>query len=340
MKITHIISNKSWGGGEQYVLDLCNHLRKDDYDVSILVRPIESVTRQLSLSNLKTASLTLSNLMAIDSDVVHVHNFKDARKVAFCRLLARKKYSIIVTRHLIRPAKTGWLYTWLYKQIDKVIFVSQLACDTFLSSQPKIQHDKISVVRNSIIGHDESKDAPSFRGKEEIALMYHGRIAEEKGLRTLISALALLSDVDCHLYLIGTGDYTDTLKTVIKDYNLQDKVTFLGFKENVMSYICHADIGIIPTIAQEACGLSCMEYMAAGKCVITTDNGGQREYIKSEETGLLVTPGDSESLAEAIRYSIKDKRYLDIGRRAATFFKDNLSYDLFYNKIVENYNSL
>lgn len=338
MKVTHIISNKAWGGGEQYVLDLCCQLIHDSNKVSILVRPVDAVIDKLSGLEAKICKLSFANLLRIDADVVHVHNFKDARKVAIARLLSGKNYRIVVTRHLIRPAKTGWLDTWLYRQIDRLIFVSQLARDTFLSTSPSIDNRKINVVHNSIslVSSDKAITLPT---ESAITLMYHGRVAEEKGLDTLMDALPRLGKMDFHLYIIGTGaaEYTNHLKVMIQRYDLDNRVTFLGFKENIADYVSKADIGVIPTIAQEACGLSCMEYMAAGKCVITTNNGGQKEYIHSGKNGILIPPQDSVALAEAILDVVKEKKYEDIGRQAAIDFENSMSYSSFYDKIIKNY---
>ena len=46
MKIFHIVSNKEWGGGEQYVYDLCQRQRKDGIEVNIICKPIDSISKK------------------------------------------------------------------------------------------------------------------------------------------------------------------------------------------------------------------------------------------------------------------------------------------------------
>ena len=168
-------------------------------------------------------------------------------------------------------------------------------------------------------------------------LMYHGRIAKEKGLNVLIDAVARLKDIPYHLFLVGAGDaeYTNELKQQIANCNISAHVSFLGFKDDVRPYISQTDIGIIPTIAQEACGLSCMEYMMLGKCLITTNNGGQAEYVENGVTGLLITPGDAAGLTAAIRTAITTKEA--IGKKAKEYFDNYLSYGKFYAEILRIY---
>ena len=48
MKIAHIISNKVWGGGEQYVYDLCSTLIFDGHDVEIFTRPIPAIVGKVA----------------------------------------------------------------------------------------------------------------------------------------------------------------------------------------------------------------------------------------------------------------------------------------------------
>lgn len=340
MKIVHLISNKSWGGGEQYVFDLCRELMHDGYEVQLLVRPIPEIINRVQELGATIKPMTWKNMVNVDADIIHVHNFKDARRMVFAKLFSSHKPRIIVTRHLIRPAKIGLFHTWIYKHVEKIIFVSDLAKKVFLATYPDIQSNKLTVVRNSIHPSpiegtvlDLRKDLP----ENTTILMFHGRIAEEKGLDILLKALHEIKNLPLHLYIIGSEDkkYLSALKEEARQLNIEDKITYMGFQHSVLEFIKQADIGIIPTIVQEGCGLSCMEYMMAGKCIITTNNGAQYEYIKNNQTGLLVEPNDKDSLADAIRYAIKEKDRL--GNNAKDFFYMELSYDNFYTKIKNIY---
>ena len=91
MKVIHIISNKVWGGGEQYVYDLARRLVSDGHEVELVARQIPSVWDKLKSLNVPLTPLTFNNLLKMQADVVHVHNFKDARKVAWARMLSGKK---------------------------------------------------------------------------------------------------------------------------------------------------------------------------------------------------------------------------------------------------------
>ena len=125
------------------------------------------------------------NILKLRDGIVHVHNFKDALKLAVAKKLTHSNIKIVVTRHLVRPAKTSRLYTWVYANVEKIIFVSDLARKAFLSSQPKVDEAKLCVVRNSIKTNANANsfavdDIKASLPNDTTILMYHGRIANKE----------------------------------------------------------------------------------------------------------------------------------------------------------------
>ena len=58
-KVFHIVSNKEWGGGEQYVYDLCQRQRADGIDVVIFSKPVDSIVSKYEEAGLKVYPLPL-----------------------------------------------------------------------------------------------------------------------------------------------------------------------------------------------------------------------------------------------------------------------------------------
>ncbi len=65
-------------------------------------------------------------------------------------------------------------------------------------------------------------------------------------------------------------------------------------------------IGLIPSIVADACPTVAMEAMVMGRPVVATRNGGLTDIVADGETGLLVPPGDSQALQEAIQVLLDD----------------------------------
>jgi glycosyltransferase involved in cell wall biosynthesis len=156
----------------------------------------------------------------------------------------------------------------------------------------------------------------------------------------LIDAVKQLKNFDFVLFIAGKGNqwYENQLKEQVKAYCLEDKICFLGFIENVSAFIHQIDIGIAPSVWREPFGLSVIEFMQAGKPVITTNNGAQSEYITNREDGILIPPSDEYALSEAIRYLLENSEECStIGKNAQTSFQSKLSFQVFYNKIISVY---
>lgn len=359
MKIFHIVSNKVWGGGEQYVYDLCRHLLDDGHDVELFCRPAPAVQERFKSLNTIIRTLALKGLADVSSAlrmsrvlrgsgrcIIHAHNFKDAFTAAFARKLSgNKEVRLIVTRHLVRSGKTSWLYRWLYKQIDCLIFVSDRARSQFFSTNPDIEKKKVTIVKNSIVEYTSDSNTDNLRKifgipSDAIVAMFHGRIAEEKGLDILLEAVAEIREIPLHCILIGTGEdaYISHLHQRISHLGISNKIHFAGFRSPVITYLNQADFGMLPSIVSEACGLACLEYMSQGVPMIATNNGGQAEYIHDRVNGLLVEPSSAKALANAMRELANDKTLRQsLSAQAIADYKESMTYDTFYQKIVSIY---
>jgi glycosyltransferase involved in cell wall biosynthesis len=60
------------------------------------------------------------------------------------------------------------------------------------------------------------------------------------------------------------------------------------------------DLSVLPSIDCDASSAVLKEAMALAKPVVATDMGGARDIVEVGKTGLLVPPGDSEALAQAV----------------------------------------
>ncbi len=359
MKIFHIVSNKEWGGGEQYVYDLCQRQRNDGIEVSIISKPIDSISRKFEEAGITVYCMPLKGSLDFKSArclagiikkagkcTIHAHNFKDAYTACYARKLAgNKEVQVVMCRHLTRPGKNAILYRWLYRQLDRLIFDSQISTDMFLSTNPTIDTKKLGIVHTSIVVPEGCKPIDirsEFNIPEACPIaMFHGRLDPEKGIDVLLEAVELIKDKNFKLVLVGKGsdEYTQHLQTTIKEKGIAEKIIFAGFRHPVLPYVAGADFGILASTVREGCPLSPQEYMSQGHPVVVTDNGGQREYVTNERNGLLVTPGDARQLADAMGRLIDDPSLRQkLGNQAKADFYDHLSYNHFYAKISKIYN--
>lgn len=385
-EIVHIVSNKAWGGGEQYVLDLATRQKADGIDVTVVCKPVASIRRKYEEAGVRVLAMPLGGVLDVRSAVslarvirqsasrhpspqtaIHAHNFKDAFTACYARRLSGcKEVRVVMCRHLTRKGKDSLPYRWLYRQLDCLCFDSRLSETTFLSTRPAIDERKLRIVHTSVIVPSDVQPVDVRRRYAipagAVIAMFHGRLDPEKGLDTLLEAVKLVNEGQLgstgsatapsaegddrtpglRLILVGRGsdEYTAHLKQKAAELCISDKVFFAGFVTSVLPWTASADVGILASTVSEGCPLSPQEYMSQGHPVIVTDNGGQREYVTDGSNGLLVPPGDAKALAAALGRLIADGDLRQrLGKQARADFYDHLSYDHFYSKIMEIYDS-
>jgi glycosyltransferase involved in cell wall biosynthesis len=141
-------------------------------------------------------------------------------------------------------------------------------------------------------------------------LLYVGRLSEDKGVMTVLRALALLrGKLQCQLSVYGQGDpaYVARLKDFARDRRLDMNLTSGSLNEMPDIYRQH-DLLLFPSEWQEPFALTPLEAMASGLPVIGTMTGGSAELFRERENALTYTAGKAEELAECIWEFASDHR--------------------------------
>jgi glycosyltransferase involved in cell wall biosynthesis len=359
--IIQIFASNTWGGGELFVFDLTNCLIENNYKVVCILRKSKVISQKIKCKDIEYYQLKLKGVFDFLSalklkrivqkhniDIIHTHNFKTSITAVYAKMFLNKDIKIIVSRHLVKKAKTDFIHNWLYKHIDYILFVSDLALEEFLLTKPKIDKTKLRVIHNSVIPNPSQANTIGIRESLSVSeqtqiVLFTGRIHKEKGLDVLIESIYNLKDKDFVLLIAGDGkeDYKAELKEKINQLGLKDKVFFMGFLTNVSPIIKESDFGVCPSIGRESFGLSVVEFMLNGKAVITTNNGAQKEYIKDKETGILIQPNNVKELTNSIELLMTNKVLREsIGQKGKEYFDKELSYEQFYKKITTIYNNV
>jgi len=134
-----------------------------------------------------------------------------------------------------------------------------------------------------------------------------GRLAKEKGYIYLIEALpmVLAKLPNVLLVLIGDGYLRDSLQQRAKQLHIDDKLLFVGQRDDAISLLKCMDLFVLPSLS-ESLPTAVLESMACGVPVVATDIPGIRELIQHRETGWLVPIADPSALADAIVALLRD----------------------------------
>jgi len=140
-------------------------------------------------------------------------------------------------------------------------------------------------------------------------LLFVGRLAGVKGLAVLIEAMAKLRDQQMPLALTIIGDGPDRarLEQQVEKLQLTFQVDFVGYQSPaaVSDILGRTDIFVLPSFA-EGVPVVLMEAMASGVPVIATRIAGISELVEENQSGLLVPPGDTQSLTQNIATLVQD----------------------------------
>ena len=160
--------------------------------------------------------------------------------------------------------------------------------------------------------------------KDDIVFAYAGRMVGWKGLIYAVEALAHpeLAGIPVKLLLVGNGPSVGTLQTRAKQLGVVEQIVFHPAVQHqkLPDFYAASDVGIFPSIGDEAFGITIAEAMSCGKPVIASHIGGIQEVVGNEEScGLLIPPGNAAALAQAIRKladSPESRRHMGDASRA------------------------
>lgn len=162
---------------------------------------------------------------------------------------------------------------------------------------------KLRVIRYGVESSDARASAPM---SEEPYVLFVGRFVDKKGINFLIEAMQILKGrgAGVRLVLIGDGPLASELK---EQAQAVGNVTFLGWLPNneVRQWMRNAIAVCVPSVTAQsgdAEGLPnvILEAMAEGAPVIGSQHSGIGEAVEPGRTGLLIPPGDSMAIADAI----------------------------------------
>lgn len=179
--------------------------------------------------------------------------------------------------------------------------------------------DKVIVIPNGV--NIEDFDIPyskeECREKLKLSLnknliLFVGNLASRKGLDILVKAMPKIikKNPDTELVFVGSGWMKEKLERLSKKIGVEKSVEFAGFiKENLKPlYYKAADIFVLPsTSTSESFGIVNLEAMACGVSIVASRIGGVPNVVKNGQNGLLVPPGDSEALTDAIIYLLENE---------------------------------
>ena len=211
-----------------------------------------------------------------------------------------------------------------------------------LSESQKLLHlkmgfpsEKISVVPHFY----EAKELPPPFSPQG-SVLFLSRLSTEKGGQELLRAWALLQTGRRELWIAGTGPEEPLLR---KQAESCKNVKFLGFLNSEAQRKAWADcsFAVIPSIVPETFGMIVLEAWARQRPVVAYRIGALAETVEDGVDGILVNPGDSPGLAQAMqRFSSNPEEARRMGLAGYEKLKRQYTRDLWLQRIGGVYQSV
>jgi glycosyltransferase involved in cell wall biosynthesis len=187
--------------------------------------------------------------------------------------------------------------------------------------------------------------AGGIQGPRKDCFIVPRRLVPKNGVEYAIRGLARLGGCEATMLVAGDGPLRNSLERLAADLGVRRRVQFLGDvpPPRLLPLIKAAGAVLVPSVPAsgvvEATSLAVLEAMALGVPVIGSAIGGIADILQDSDCGLLVPPGDVQSLAAAMRTVIEwePAARRQLIQRAFARVRDRFAVERWIREIIEAY---
>lgn len=368
MKVLHLISGGDKGGAKTHVFTLLLALQ-EEIDVTVAcvmdgvfyqeiqTMQIKSILMKQKYRNDLTIILPLvKHIRENRYNLIHAHGARANFIAMFLRIFI--KIPIVTTVHSDYKLDFSdnfykkYIYTSLnilsLKFIDYYIAVSENF--KLMLKNRGFSEEKIYTVYNTI----DFEQGLSLQSKEQFLKKYGiiinediivgiiGRLDHIKGHSVFINAAALVlqKNPNVKFILAGEGPEENALKQQVKKLKIEKNVIFIGFIEDIFSFINSIDINVLSSYS-ESFPYALLEGALMKKATVSTEVGGVGDLIIENKTGFLSPPGDYKTLSEKILILISNENLKHtIGNNLYKFAREKFSKESMKMRHLEIYKNI
>lgn len=335
INILFVLPSLEGGGAERIVCNLMSTLDKNIFNINLFLFTNKGVYWDLLSNDVNvffgdrdkkySRWLIIKTLYKVSKDMDIIIGSMELMPTYFSvvvgRLLRKKVIgwvhinidSILNDKNnMIKFLHKNILLKFFYNKLDRIIAVSNGSKENISKYLNDKNRNKVECIYNPIKINEIKEKAREEKLEEMIKrpfIIGIGRLERQKNFILLIKAYKILLDrgIKHDLIILGQGSQKEYLVNEVKILNMEEKVKFLGFKENPYKYLKQADVFVqssiyegLPTVLIEALVLNV-------PVVATNCPDGAKEILDNGKYGLLIKMNDEKALADAIEKILKDK---------------------------------
>lgn len=331
IKLFHLIGSIAIGGAERFVLGLLNNLDRSRFDTCLysfgkhrnatFLRDFQSIEELYFVDrpargfyNPQTFLSILRSILLLRPDIIHTH-LRDAD--IFGRIAGEITGTPVISTFQNVP-HTYDSHRWDQRVLARFtarnmtthsVAVSNHIRQLFIERW-RLPPEKISTIYNAVavdtFAHIPIDDLS--RENKPVTITNIASLTKQKAHHLLLEAAQMVLAVhpDTRFMIVGQGDLEQPLKAQAARMGLTERVIFTGVRRDIPEVLAQSDIFTLSSL-WEGLPLAAIEAMAAGRAVVVTDVGGNRELVEHDKHGLVVPPDDARALADAYITLIEDR---------------------------------
>ena len=234
---------------------------------------------------------------------------------------------------------------FLSRWTDRVVGNSQAVVDFY--QKVGIPPDKLAMIPSGIADDEPPPEVDPARVRREFGFaadaplaLFVGRLAEQKGVADLLSAIDILQHVrpDLRTLIVGDGPLRGRLEATARAFCLTGsrRALFLGHRADVPRLLAACDVLVLPSL-YEGLPNVVLEAMRFRKPVVATAAPGTTEVVVADQTGLLVPIKNPPALAQAIRRVVADPA---LARRLGEAGRTRVELEFGVDRMVDRFAAL
>ena len=338
-KLLFLIHDLGHGGAEKVLVNLVNNMDKEKFDITVMALFGGGVNEQFLKPHIRYQTV-FSRSFPGNSHIMKLLSPKQLH-----RLFIKEKYDVEIS-YLEGPSarivsgcenKNTKLVSWIhctyssaediarsfrsikesalcYNRFDRMVFVSAQSRDNFTANCPIENKSEILYNTNEtaqILALKDEAVEETFSADNSIKLCGVGKVVSSKGFDKLarIHKRLIADGLPVHTYILGVGAEKENIEKYLRENDIEDSFTFLGYHTNPYKYIAKCDMFVCASVS-EGFSTAATEALIVGTPVVTTPVAGMEEMLgKNGEYG-IITPMDEESLYQGIKQLVSDPEKL------------------------------
>jgi glycosyltransferase involved in cell wall biosynthesis len=344
-RLLQAIAGARHGGAETFFVRLATALNRAGETQRVLIRRDPARSQTLRAAGVRVAELAFGGPFDLTTRFGFRREIADWRPDIVLTWMSRAT-QICPRGDFVHVARLGGYYDLkYYRRCDRLIGNTRAIVDYAVArGWPPDRIDYLpNFVPDARVAGSHAGRPPAAPGTMPLGLAL-GRLHPNKGFDLLLEALAGTREVQ--LAIAGDGPLRGSLEELASDLGIADRVSFLGWRDDVPELLANADFLVCPSL-HEPLGNVVIEAWSAGLPVVATASDGPAGLIEDEVSGLLVPlPGQQgggpRALASAIERLCRDPilraRLGQAGRRGyeAEFTEDEViaRYRGFFEKLA------